>query len=123
MKQRTQFTINALILTAALNNDFGVTKARLAQELVLTYRKVNKHCEELVKKRLLGSTKWHVVHLGCNHEVIKSAQEITNGVIESRYDLESGSKQNFYVCHGCAGDEMTGRTELKFCSNMVLHWI
>jgi predicted transcriptional regulator len=123
MKQRTQFTINALILTAALNNDFGVTKARLAQELVLTYRKVNKHCEELVKKRLLGSTKWHVVYLGCNHEAIKSAQEITNGIIESRYDLESESKQNFYVCHGCAGDETTGRTQLEFCSNTVLHWI
>jgi predicted transcriptional regulator len=53
MKHRTQSTINALILTAALNNDFGITKARLARELVLTYRKVNKHCEELVEKRLL----------------------------------------------------------------------
>ena len=53
MKQRAQSTIDALILTAALHNDFGVTKARLAQELVLTYHKVNKHCEELVQKRLL----------------------------------------------------------------------
>jgi predicted transcriptional regulator len=53
MKLRTQSTINALILTAALNNEFGITKARLARELVLTYRKVNKHCEELVEKRLL----------------------------------------------------------------------
>lgn len=123
MKQRTQFTINALILTAALNNDFGVTKVRLARELVLTYHKVNKHCEELVKKCLLGSNKWRVIYLGCNHEAIKSAQEITNGVIESRYDLESGSKQNFYVCHGCTGDETTGRTQLEFCSNTVLHSI
>ena len=53
MKQRAQSTINALILIAALNNEFGITKARLARELVLTYRKVNKHCEELVQKRLL----------------------------------------------------------------------
>ena len=53
MKQRAQSTIDALILTAALNNEFGITKARLARELVLTYRKVNKHCEELVQKRLL----------------------------------------------------------------------
>ena len=53
MKQRAQTTIDALILTAALNNEFGITKARLARELVLTYRKVNKHCEELVQKRQL----------------------------------------------------------------------
>ncbi len=53
MKQRTQFTINALILTAALNSQFGITKARLARELVLTYSKLNKHCDELVEKRLL----------------------------------------------------------------------
>jgi predicted transcriptional regulator len=53
MKQRADCTIDALILTAALNNDFGITKARLARELVLTYHKVNKHCEELVSKRLL----------------------------------------------------------------------
>jgi len=36
-----------------LNNEFGITKARLAQELVLTYRRLNKHCEELVQKGLL----------------------------------------------------------------------
>jgi predicted transcriptional regulator len=53
MKQRAQSTIDALILTAALNNEFGITKARLARELVLTYRRLNKHCEELVQKRLL----------------------------------------------------------------------
>jgi predicted transcriptional regulator len=53
MKQRARSTIDALILTAALENEFGITKARLARELVLTYRKVNRHCEELVQKRLL----------------------------------------------------------------------
>ncbi len=53
MKQRAQSTIDALILTAALNNEFGITKARLARELVLTYRRINKRCEELVRKRLL----------------------------------------------------------------------
>ena len=53
MRLRAQSTIDALILTAALNNEFGITKARLAHELVLTYSKVNKHCEELVQKRLL----------------------------------------------------------------------
>ena len=53
MKQRTPYTINALILTAASNNEFGITKAKLARELVLTYRRVNKHCDELVEKHLL----------------------------------------------------------------------
>ena len=53
MRLRARSTIDALILTAALNNEFGITKARLAHELVLTYSKVNKHCEELVQKRLL----------------------------------------------------------------------
>jgi predicted transcriptional regulator len=53
MRLRARSTIDALILTAALNNKFGITKARLAHELVLTYSRVNKHCEELVQKRLL----------------------------------------------------------------------
>jgi predicted transcriptional regulator len=53
MRLRSRYTIEALILTAALNNEFGITKARLAHELVLTYRRVNNHCEELVQKRLL----------------------------------------------------------------------
>ncbi len=93
MKQHTQSTTNALIPTAGLNNEFGIAKARLVRELVLKYSKVNKHCEELVAKRLLESNKWRVIYSGCNnHEAIKSALEIRNGVIESRYDLESGSK-------------------------------
>ena len=53
MRLRSRSTTEALILTAALNNEFGITKARLAHELVLTYRRVNKHCDELVQKRLL----------------------------------------------------------------------
>ena len=53
MKQRPQYTINALILEAATRNDFGVTKASLSRELVLTYQKVNDYCEELVQKGLL----------------------------------------------------------------------
>jgi hypothetical protein len=118
MKQRTQITINALILTAASNNEFGITKARLTQELVLTYRRVNKHCEELVEKRLLESNKWRMIYLGCNHEVIKSNQEITTGLIESKYDLYSGSKHAFYVCHGGSDDETTGRRQLESCSNL-----
>lgn len=121
MKQHAQSTLNASILTAGLNNEFGFTKTRLARELVLICRKVNKHCEELVAKHLLEAKKWSVIYLSCNHEVIKSAQEITNGVIESRYNLKSGSKYNFDVCHGCASDEITGRAQIEFCSKNVLH--
>lgn len=77
-QQRTQFTINALILTAALNNEFGITKARLAQELVLTYRKVNKHCEELVEKHLLEydsvTRTYHATPLG--RDLVKLTEQL-----------------------------------------------
>jgi predicted transcriptional regulator len=78
MKQRAQSTIDALILTAALNNEFGITKARLAQELVLTYRKVNRHCEELVQKRLLEydpvTRTYHATPLG--REMVKLTEQL-----------------------------------------------
>ncbi|MDQ3961706.1 MAG: hypothetical protein M3230_04415, partial [Thermoproteota archaeon] len=99
MKQRTQFTINALILTAALNNDFGVTKARLARELVLTYRKVNKHCEELIKKRLLEydsvTRTYHITPLG--REMVKLTEQlavhytpVNNILAKYKYRIEAG---------------------------------
>ena len=75
MKQHAQSTLNALSLTAGLNNEFGFTKARLARELVLICRKVNKHCKELVAKRLLEAKKWSVIYLSCNHEGIKSVRD------------------------------------------------
>ena len=78
MKQRAQSTINALILTAALNNEFGITKARLARELVLTYRRVNKQCEELVQKRLLEydpvTRTYHATPLG--REIVKLTEQL-----------------------------------------------
>ena len=78
MKQRTPYTINALILTAALNNEFGITKARLARELVLTYRRVNKHCEELVEKSLLEydpvTRTYHATPLG--REMVKLTEQL-----------------------------------------------
>jgi predicted transcriptional regulator len=80
MKQRTQFTINALILTAALDSEFGITKARLARELVLTYSKMNKHCEELVEKRLLEydavTRTYHTTPLG--REMVKLTEQLAN---------------------------------------------
>jgi predicted transcriptional regulator len=80
MKQRAQSTIDALILAAALHSDFGITKARLARELVLTYRKVNKHCEELVQKRLLDydpvTKTYHATHLG--REMVKLTEELAD---------------------------------------------
>ena len=78
MKQRAQSTIDALILTAALENEFGITKARLARELVLTYRKVNKHCEELVQKRLLEydpvTRTYHATALG--REIVRLTEQL-----------------------------------------------
>jgi predicted transcriptional regulator len=78
MKLRGQSTIDALILTAALNNEFGITRARLAQELVLTYRRVNKHCEELVQKRLLEynpvTRTYHATLLG--KEMVKLTEQL-----------------------------------------------
>src|ERR671939_110113 len=41
MKLRGQSTIDALILTAALNNEFGVTRASLAEQLAVHYTPVN----------------------------------------------------------------------------------
>jgi predicted transcriptional regulator len=80
MKQRAKSTIDALILAAALHSDFGITKARLARELVLTYRKVNKHCEELVQKRLLDydpvTKTYHATHLG--REMVKLTEELAD---------------------------------------------
>lgn len=78
MKQRAQSTIDALILTAAMKNEFGITKARLARELVLTYRRVNKHCEELVEKRLLEydsvTRTYHATPLG--REMVKLTEQL-----------------------------------------------
>jgi len=78
MKLRGQSTIDALILTAALNNEFGITRARLAQELVLTYRMVNKHCEELVQKCLLEynpvTRTYHATPMG--KEMVKLTEQL-----------------------------------------------
>jgi predicted transcriptional regulator len=78
MKQRAQSTIDALILTAAMKNEFGITKARLAQELVLTYRRLNKHCEELMQKRLLEydpvTRTYHATPLG--REIVKLTEQL-----------------------------------------------
>ena len=78
MKQRAQSTINALIVTAAIHNEFGITKARLAQELVLTYHRVNKHCEDLVQKRLLEynpvTRTYHATPLG--REMVELTEQL-----------------------------------------------
>ncbi|MDQ4012627.1 MAG: hypothetical protein M3146_02745 [Thermoproteota archaeon] len=65
-------------MTAAMKNEFGITKARLAQELVLTYRRVNKHCEELIQKRLLEydpvTRTYHATPLG--REIVKLTEQL-----------------------------------------------
>lgn len=78
MKLRGQSTIDALILTAALNNEFGITRVRLAQELVLPYHRVDKHCEGLVQKRLLEynpvTRTYHATPLG--KEMVKLTEQL-----------------------------------------------
>jgi predicted transcriptional regulator len=78
VKQRTRSTVDALILSAALHSDFGVTKARLARELVLTYRKVNEHCEGLIEKRLLEynpvTRTYHTTPLG--RKIVELTEEL-----------------------------------------------
>src|SRR5919202_2110984 len=99
MKLRGQSTIDALILTAALNNEFGITRARLVQELVLTYGRVNKHCEELVQKRLLEynpiTKTYHATPLG--KEMVKLTEQLAvhytpvNSILEKyKLRLEEG---------------------------------
>jgi hypothetical protein len=123
MNQHTQPKTNAPILSARLLKDeFGYAKARLVQELlVLTYRKVNKYCKDLVAKRLLESNRWLRIYLRCSDEAMKPGQEIRKSVIKSRYNIESGSRYNFGVSHCCIGDEITVRTLLEFFSNSVPH--
>ena len=88
-----------MILTAALNNEFGITKARLARELVLTYRKVNKHCEQLVEKRLLEydpvTRTYHATPLG--REMVKLTEQlavhytpVNNMLVKYKSRLEAG---------------------------------
>ena len=99
MKLRGQSTIDALILTAASNNEFGITRARLAQELVLTYRRVNKHCEELVQKCLLEynpvTRTYHATPLG--KEMVKLTEQmavhyapVNNMLAKYKLRLEEG---------------------------------
>lgn len=108
MKQRTQFTIDALIVTAAMNNEFGVTKARLAQELVLTYRRVNKHCQELVERRLLEydpvTRTYHVTPPG--REMVKLTEQlavhytpVNNMLAKYKHRIEAGRKKTRNHAH------------------------
>lgn len=103
MKQRAQSTIEALILTAALNNEFGITKARLARELVLTYRKLNRHCEELVQKRLLAydpvTRTYHATPMG--RKMVKLTEQlavhyspVSNMLAKYKSRLEVGKIKN-----------------------------
>jgi hypothetical protein len=58
---------------------------------------------------------------GCNHRHIWDARKIATDVIESRFDLASGSRQDFYVCPKCAAPRENGVTD--FCMESVLHRI
>lgn len=80
MKQRPEYTIDALILSAAWHSDFGITKARLAKDLVLTYSKVNESCDHLMQKSLLEydsvTRTYHITPPG--REMIRLTEELAD---------------------------------------------
>jgi hypothetical protein len=55
----------------------------------------------------------------CDHRHIWDSRKIATGAIESRFDLETGTKQDYYVCEKCASPRENGVTD--YCMDSVLH--
>ena len=62
---------------------------------------------------------YEVVMAGCNHRHIWDARKIATGAIDIRFDMETGTKQEYYVCPKCAAPRENGVTD--FCMESVLH--
>jgi hypothetical protein len=62
---------------------------------------------------------YEVILQGCNHRHIWDARKIATGAIESRFDAETGTKQDYHVCQKCAALRENGVT--NFCMESVLH--
>jgi hypothetical protein len=56
---------------------------------------------------------------GCHHRHIWDARKLVTGAIESRFDIEAGTKVDYYVCSKCAAPRENGVTD--FCMESVLH--
>jgi hypothetical protein len=63
--------------------------------------------------------KYEVIMSGCNHRHILDARKLVTGAIETRFDIENGIKQDYYVCPKCAAPRENGVTD--FCMDSVLH--
>ncbi|MDQ4067007.1 MAG: hypothetical protein M3114_05425 [Thermoproteota archaeon] len=66
-----------------------------------------------------NNPKYEVVMQGCHHRHIWDARKLVTGAIEARFDIETGTKQDYYVCPKCAAPRENGVTD--FCMNSVLH--
>jgi hypothetical protein len=66
-----------------------------------------------------SNPKYEVILSGCNHRYIWDARKIATGVIETRFDIETGTKPDYYLCPKCADPRENGVTD--FCMESVLH--
>jgi hypothetical protein len=62
-------------------------------------------------------SKFRVIYQGCNHETIRTDQQLYQDIIEERLNPVTGVPEKIYVCEGCANGEA------GFCHNSVLHAI
>jgi hypothetical protein len=67
-----------------------------------------------VKNNNNNNAKWRVVSEGCHHVYTQTQQERDNP-IECRYNPETGIREDYFVCKGCASGER------GFCHNTILH--
>jgi hypothetical protein len=66
-----------------------------------------------------NNLKYEVIMQGCHHRQIWDARKIATSVVDTRFDIETGTKQDYYVCPKCAAPRENGVTD--FCMDSVLH--
>ena len=59
------------------------------------------------------------IRMDCGHRHIWDARKIATGAVEARFDVETGTKQDYYVCPKCSAPRENGVTD--FCMQSVLH--
>jgi hypothetical protein len=63
--------------------------------------------------------KYEVILSGCNHKHIWDARKIATGAVDTHFDIETGTKQDYYLCPKCAAPRENGVTD--FCMSSVPH--
>ena len=66
-----------------------------------------------------NNPKYEVIMQGCHHRHIWDARKIATSVVDTRFDIETGTKQDYYVCPKCAAPRENRVTD--FCMSSVLH--